>query len=236
VPTFYVDETGFTGEDLLEVNQPIFVQATHDYKQAETETIISSIFNGVKATELKYNSLARRPAHQERVIELIKFLAAEPNRVATWVAHKEYAAVTMIVEWWIEPLAYITGLNLYKDGGNQAMANMLFISLEGFWDAKFRRKVLLSFQRMFRARTKERFDECRALIEKTKDEVIGDEHRSFVIGLLWLPFDGLRFGHLASLPQHALDLALPGLVRLTHSWRAKHEGPWEVVHDEPLSA
>jgi hypothetical protein len=25
----------------------------------------------------------------------------QPNRVATWVAHKEYAAVTMVVEWWI---------------------------------------------------------------------------------------------------------------------------------------
>ncbi len=53
MPTFYVDETGFTGEDLLEVNQPIFVEATHNYSEAETKKIIDSIFSGVKATELK---------------------------------------------------------------------------------------------------------------------------------------------------------------------------------------
>jgi hypothetical protein len=39
-------------------------------------------------------------------------------------------------------LAERTGFNLYKDGGNHAMANYFFICLEGFWDAKFRRKIL----------------------------------------------------------------------------------------------
>ena len=127
--------------------------------------------------------------------------------------------------------AYISGLNLYKDGGNRALANMLYVCLEGFWDAQFRRKVLLAFQRMFRARTKERFDECRDLIGKTKDAVAADQKRADVIGFLWVPFDGLGFRHLATLPKHVLDLALPGLARLAHHWRAKNEGPWQVVHD-----
>ena len=39
MPTFYVDETGFTGEDLMEVNQPIFAQASHDFSAAETDEI-----------------------------------------------------------------------------------------------------------------------------------------------------------------------------------------------------
>ena len=31
---YYVDETGFTGEDLLAEDQPIFVQATNDFSNA----------------------------------------------------------------------------------------------------------------------------------------------------------------------------------------------------------
>lgn len=132
MPTFYVDETGFTGEDLLAEDQPIFVQATNDFSAAETQNIIDSVFKGVKAEELKYKRLSRNPAHQQRIIELVQLLASDPKRVGTWVAHKEYAVVTFIVEWWIEPLAHIGGLNLYKDGANHAMANMLYICLQGF--------------------------------------------------------------------------------------------------------
>lgn len=40
--------------------------------------------------------------------------------------------LTLVVDWWMEPLAHRHGLNLYKDGANLGMANMLFYCLEGF--------------------------------------------------------------------------------------------------------
>lgn len=231
MPTFYVDETGFTGEDLLSADQPIFVQATNDFSAAETKKITDTIFAGVKADELKHKKLSRKPAGRDCILGLIRFAASDPKRVATWVAHKEYAAVTMVVEWWIEPLAYKSGLNLYKDGANHAMANMLFMCLQGFWDDKFRRKLLLAFQRMVRTRTKDRFIEFEDLVTKTKETVKFDEARPEIIRYLWPSFTLLGLEHVVGLPPHVLDLALPGLVRLGHSWRGKHPGPWEVVHD-----
>jgi hypothetical protein len=128
-------------------------------------------------------------------------------------------------------LAHAHGINLHKNGAAHALSNMLYICLEGFWDEKFRKKVLLAFQKMFRARTKERFDECKELIQKNKANVWGDEKRTNVINYFWPTFDAFGFEYLATLPAHVLDLALPGLVLLAHSWRAKNEGPWEVVHD-----
>jgi hypothetical protein len=231
VPTFYVDETGFTGEDLLDKDQPIFVQASNDFSAQEADKIIADIFKGVKAAELKHSSQSRKPAGQARIVELIKLLASDPNRVATWIAHKEYAVVTLIVEWWAEPLAYEGGLNLYENGGNQAMANMIYLCLQGFWDEHFRRKVLLAFQKMFRARTRERFDECQALITEIRNAALLHDGKYEVIRYLWVSFALLGFDHITRLPPRVMDLALPGLVRLGHHWRAKHEGPWEVVHD-----
>jgi Protein of unknown function (DUF3800) len=231
VPTFYIDETGFTGEDLMEPNQTIFVEATHDYTEAETSEIINSIFKDVHSDELKFRALSRRPAHQARVIEFIEQMAKAPNRVASWVAHKEYAMLTMVVEWWVEPLAHQTGLNLYKDGGNQALANMMFACTGSFWDEKFRRKLLLAFQKTMRARTKERFDECYEIVQKAKADAWGDEKRTTVLNYYWHPLELLGFGHVGPLPNHVLDLALPGLARLGLCWRSRHEGPWEVVHD-----
>lgn len=231
MPTFYVDETGFTGEDLMAEDQPVFAQASVDLDVDEARRLIGDLFKEVKATELKHSGMARKSAGQDRIVEMVKVLSADPNRAATWVAHKEYAALTFVVEWWIEPLAYRSGINLYQDGGNQALANMLFICLQGFWDRRFRRKVLLAFQKMFRARTKERYDECSKLVRDTYDESFLDQRKSSVLHYLAEPFDGLGFAHVEDLPPRVFDLALPGLARLGHCWRSRHEGPWEVVHD-----
>ena len=142
--TFYVDEAGFTGEDLLADDQPVFVEATSDYSLQEAETLIGDIFRGLKREELKHGRLVRNLKNRERIVELVRVVASQPERAATWIAHKEFGLVTLIVEWWMEPLAYRGGLNLYKDGANHAMANMLFVSLEGFWSKSFRRKLFVA--------------------------------------------------------------------------------------------
>jgi len=229
MPTFYVDETGFTGEDLLATDQPMFVNATNDFSDEEARGIVEDIFKGVQLKELKYRQLSRRPNHQERVVQLIKLFAADPKRVGTWVAHKEFGLVTLI-EWWLEPLAHRSGLNLYKDGANLATANMLFICLEGFWSNSFRRNLLTHFQRMFRSRTEERFDDCRKFIEKAKKKA--NERQADTLRYLWPSFELLGLDHVTHCPDKVLDLALPGLVFLGHKWRERHEGPWEVVHDQ----
>jgi hypothetical protein len=225
VKTYYVDETGFTGEDLLAEDQPIFVQATNNLTSDEADALIASCFGGIGSAELKYNRLARGGR-----IAFIRALADDPLHVGAWVAHKEYALMTLVVDWWMEPLAYRHGLNLYKDGGNHAMANMLYSCLEGFWSPVFRRKLLLHFQRMFRTRTMERYEECRVLVEKEKRRVSGD--RQEILRYFSLSFLLLGFEHVTNVPERVLDIALTGLVQIGHAWNGRQSGPWTLVHDQ----
>ena len=51
--TFYVDESGYTGEDLLNADQPVFAQGTNDFTTGEANKIIASTFSGIAAAELK---------------------------------------------------------------------------------------------------------------------------------------------------------------------------------------
>ncbi|THD49363.1 MAG: hypothetical protein E7774_01605 [Bradyrhizobium sp.] len=228
--TYYVDETGFTGEDLLAADQPIFAQATNDFSDDEAHQLIKSTFGGVRSAELKYNRLARDGRHHDKIVELVRALAADPLRAGVWVAHKEYALMTLIVDWWMEPLAHICGLNLYKDGANHGMANMLFCCLEGFWSASFRRKLLSHFQRMFRSRTLERYNECRTFVEKENAQI--DESRNEILRYFSLSFTVLGHRHVENVPARVLDIALPGLIQLGHHWNERHSGPWELVHDQ----
>lgn len=210
IRTYYVDETGFTGEDLLAEDQPIFAQATNDFSNDEAHDLIELAFSGVGSAELKYNRLARNGRHHDKIIELVRILAVDPLRVGAWIAHKEYALMTLIVDWWMEPLAHKNGLNLYKDGANHGMANMLFYCLEGFWSTAFRKKLLLHFQRMFRSRTTERYNECRAFVEKEKMRV--DDNRDEILRYFSLSFTELGYRHVVEVPERVLDIALPGLI------------------------
>ena len=51
--TYYIDEAGFTGEDLLSLEQPIFVQSTNNFTSNEADSIVREIFHGVDVKELK---------------------------------------------------------------------------------------------------------------------------------------------------------------------------------------
>lgn len=229
MPTFYLDETGFTGEDLMAADQPVFVQATNDLTDAEAKTLLSSSFGKTQAPERKYGRARRSVAGRQGALSLVRLLSASPERAGTWVAHKEYTMVTMVVEWWMEPLAYNGGLNMYENGANHATANMLFMTLGAFWPPSFRRELLLHFQRMFRARTAEQFHECRRFVEKARRKSAFKQDE--VLMYLWPSFDLLGLTHVQGLPQRVLDIALPGLVLIGHTWRARHPGLWELVHD-----
>lgn len=230
MPTFYVDESGFTGEDLLAATQPVFAHATTDFAPDDARWIVESVFKGVNAKELKYAQLRKNAGHRQRILELVRTVAADPGRAAIWIAHKEYALLTLIVDWWMEPLAQKHGLNLYEDGANLGMANMLFYCLEGFWSREFRRDLLLRFQHMIRTRTPKAFSQCEEFVRRAAEKA--DSNRKDVLRYFGPSFVLLGRQHVRGLPDRVLDIALPGLIFLGHIWRGRHDGPWEVVHDQ----
>ena len=229
--TFYIDETGYTGEDLLNPEQPVFAQATHDLTDAETDELLSATFAGVAAAELKFSRLVRNRRNQDRIVELIRLISSDSDRAGVWLSDKEFAMVIFIVDWWIEPLAHRAGLNLYEDGGNIAMANMLYYTLGGFWGLEFRRRLLKSFQRMMRARREETYSHCESFVRRQLYQKEEGE-RAETLRYLWTSFPLLGHAHVLGLPKRSLDLALPGLIFIAHIWRSRRQGPLEVVHDQ----
>jgi hypothetical protein len=59
-----------------------------------------------------------------------------------------------------------------------------------------------------------------------------DGDKAEILRYFWPSFSLLGLRHITGLPKPVLDLALPGLVFIGHKWRERHEGPWEVVHDQ----
>jgi hypothetical protein len=65
--TIYMDESGFTGEDLLQPEQPVFVHVATSLSDQECAALVNDHFSGVQSRELKHKNLARRQSGQARI-------------------------------------------------------------------------------------------------------------------------------------------------------------------------
>jgi hypothetical protein len=157
----YFDESGFTGVDLMNRSQPVFVLATHDLSQEECLALRDKHFSRVKASELKHDTLGKRPNQQQMVLAFLEDLGkSHPGRVWVGVVHKRYALLGKIVDHLVHSAMEEDGLDLYERGGNIALTNLLYAALPAFMgdEGRFLDRMLESFQRMMRERTREAYD------------------------------------------------------------------------------
>jgi len=130
----YLDESGFTGDDLLQSDQRVFVCASTTLETADAQALLDATIGPLpqSATEHKHSRLVRTPSGQARVVAFIRELAATPKKAAYFTTFKRFAILAKLVDNWIEPAMFETGYDLYANAGARAMANMLYFCLQGF--------------------------------------------------------------------------------------------------------
>jgi hypothetical protein len=131
--TIYLDECGYTGDDLFDPEQPTFAIAVHFFTEDETATLKRRFFGAVQALELKHSSLQRTARNQRAMLDFLQFASKQKGRVRIMVADKRFALTAKLVDFVIEPSMHRHGLNLYEQGGNAAISNVLFgvLQVEG---------------------------------------------------------------------------------------------------------
>ena len=127
-PLIAFDESGNTGQDLINPTQPIFSLASVHLSDSETEEAIK-ILAACEGKEIKFSSLIRSAAGRQRVLSFLQSPYAKIDKAKTYVIHKRYMVVGKIVDLLIEPLAHRDGLNLYQQGCNIAMTNLYYTCL-----------------------------------------------------------------------------------------------------------
>lgn len=136
-----------------QVDQPVFVVASHDLTEDEAGDLKKRHFGHVRAEELKHSNLQRRQQHHPAVVALLQDVLGS-DRARASMAYKPYALIAKIVDHVIEPMMHDDGLDLYDGGAHDALANLLYYSLGAH------RKTLLdrigsTFQRAVRLRKTE---------------------------------------------------------------------------------
>ena len=230
--TVYMDESGFTGEDLLCLDQRIFVHVSTTLSDEECAALQKEYFSGTQGPELKHKNLSRRPSGQRRIVGFVNAVQ-DLGKCTVWVCHKEFTLLTYLVDLWVEPAMRRDGIDLYRDGANLALCNMAYFCLRTFQSDRFLRKHLRRFQRMMIQRTLKSYREFR-------QELYRDFHRTdkrtkdilvfFLGGVMKLGFEQLR-----EIPKRALDPAFTTAVQTCGHWRKNTDASLSLIHDKSSS-
>jgi hypothetical protein len=225
IPIVFLDECGFTGEDLAGPEQPVFVVASHNLSENEATALKGSHFGHAQADELKHSRLQRREPHRRAILKTVSELLGR-DTVRVTLAHKTFVLVAKLVDWLLEPAFHADGFDMYGDGACLAFSNGIYMCLAADGSGLLGR-VTRNFQRAVRTRDPKTVHEFYALLHSDRVAgALGELHE-------FVAFAHARLGNewLFRLPRPAIDISVTVALETCYSWRLAGLARFEVVHD-----
>ena len=123
--TVYLDESGFTGNNLLDNDQPIFVVSAVSIGAVEAAELVAEVVEEFQldALELKGSRLCDFLKGQQAVVKILTSLAGKFRFV---VINKRYAAACKVFEYLIEPTISECGWFFYSQKLNYFVADEIY--------------------------------------------------------------------------------------------------------------
>jgi hypothetical protein len=224
----FFDESGFTGEDLANSAQPIFVLASTRADNSFSAETYRRIFAQAQSPELKHSSLARTAIGRRRVLDFLGAVRGS-GLFAIWVVHKEFCLLSKLVDLWLEPALRDHGIDFYERGANLGFCNMAWFCLRTFESPAFLTRHLCAFQDMLRTRTRRSYktfwqgmsSDARRSRSETKE----------ILDYFLYSASQLGFDHLLELPDRTLEICLTSALQTVGHWRGQTVDDFEIVHD-----
>jgi hypothetical protein len=126
IPTIYCDEAGFTGNNLLDGEQPVFAYAGVDISPQDAGHLVSKVIRNHKlqGEELKGKQLIKRPRGRDAIREVI---ATVGKRSKIFVAEKRYAMACKFFEYVFEPCISGNNVLFYEINFQRFIATLIYV-------------------------------------------------------------------------------------------------------------
>ena len=224
--TIYFDESGYTGSDLINPDQPFFTVASVDLEDATARTLLQESFPTNRANEFKFTRILRRSSNRSRFVRFSKLLSSVSDNIFVYICDKKFAAFAKATDILIEPLAHDLGFDFYANGFARRYANMFYHAIHMFSGAGLYDAIVQWYDRFSRSTSE---NELRKLcsIERTLPERI----RPFMSTLV----SGAEH-HLAKNGGTPLtadnDIQASCVLSSLCYWRSRTDRELQIVHDD----
>lgn len=224
----YCDESGNTGVDLLNAEQPFFALAATSMSAEECRQLVAPLLRQ-KQKEAKYARLKGTASGQKALLDFFSSPLLAPDSTKVMAVDKLYYVITHIVDKLIEPPVYEGGEDLYAGDAHVGLVNIWYYGGRRFFPRGHWDRVLRAFVAALRLRNAAAYaDFDRVLLAAANTSP--SEDKDFVTGLMLargrLPeFIGV-FGDLV-----VFDPAVDMFIDMINKWMVEHPGMINVTHD-----
>jgi hypothetical protein len=221
---FSIDESGYTGFDLLNRDQRFQGATAISISDEDAKRLIAEHFPRLQAAELKYRALARRPSNRERLLNLQKDLLAN-YKCVTYVCDKRFLLILHFLNYATEPWYYERKINFYEDGQNYSMASLLYYIGPTTLGEETFDAILAAFQRAIKAKTPKALNELVLRVRRSNWEAALPE----ALGPIAIATPEC-ISAIAT-PGVSTDAAMVVLQSLISRLEIMAEGPYRIDHD-----
>lgn len=226
--TIVFDESGNTGADLLNDQQKVFILASSNLTQEDADELLK-IVHTPQAKEVKFVTLKKSDLGKKRIIEFIKQSIPFRERIKTTLYYKRYMVISKIVDIIIEPMALSDGIDLYKDGANLALSNLLFYCMDSLCGKKCSDEMYKSFVRMIRSKDQVSINTFYCFVRQALDVNIVTEFQSILATIL--DSESVINNLLDGIDANSLDPAIPSFFEHSANWGDTIGKNFNVLHD-----
>jgi len=222
--TIAFDESGNSGGNLLDSEQPVFVLASVHVTDDETAKLIEPHSDEMKFSKLKRSSKGRR-----KIFDILNTEMLNDDKVLISGFHKPFMVITKLVDLLIEPMLYESGIDLYERGANIAMANMLFFTMPIFIGRDSFEAIQSAFVEMVRFPSSVATERFFELIYKARSDL---KHPEFAKELdMLLATQSVVGKSLCKWDGSDLDPAIPAFVEHGSIWTGRLKTEFSILHD-----
>ena len=153
--TIYFDESGFTGSNLLDGDQPYFAVASTVIKPEEAGNILRESFPAYRGREFKFSNIWRSRRNRDRLPEFARRINSSSNHMFVWWVDKKFAVLCKIIDFLVEPIVTNSGYDFYADGFSLKFTNYMHFGLTQVAKGNLYSDILQAYQRFSRDSSKE---------------------------------------------------------------------------------
>ncbi|AFZ33556.1 MULTISPECIES: DUF3800 domain-containing protein [Cyanophyceae] len=145
IQEIYCDEAGFTGNNLMDKQQPYFAYASVAINEDEAKECVDKVTKDcqLEGNELKGKNLLRHDRGRKAIEHILSRLN---NRIKVAVFHKKFNLACKFFEYIFEPVLAKKSSLFYRIKFHRFISNILYVHFEG--QDKYAEEIFKDFQKL----------------------------------------------------------------------------------------
>ncbi|TYC79398.1 DUF3800 domain-containing protein, partial [Novosphingobium sp. BW1] len=229
--TIYLDESGFTGDDLYNPDQRFFTIASTIIEDEEAREMLARCFPRYQGDEYKFTNIWKRESSRDGLRVLAAEIPRFADRAFVWIIDKRFCLLTKLVDYLVEPGAYEAGFDWYADGWGLRYLNTIHRDLVTHGADELYDSMIRSWDAFARDPTDARLDVLKEHLERGKGTTEAPLPGLFDLLLRGLEHFRATNPNLAHFTDSS-EIQVTSVFSSITWWRQHRSEDFALVHDE----